>query len=440
METEIDVRVAVEVLIYAMANLFRIYLLPRYIHIFVGDESPSMRLRPGRAKEVFAYGLFFAVNTGLSLAFRLIWLNITVNLAGIGLLVFLYTRSLKTGLFTTFVIYLIHMGCDTVSYFLFEDYTAGRIVGIGVVSAVVTAFLVFISVLILEKIVSYRKNAEEVQNLPLILVPVCSIAAACTMLYMSNKNDIRAMVVIVCVGLLTVNFLVLYLYNLLRRSFSEKYENEMLRQKVQIYSNQIDIILQNEDKVRTLKHDMKHHMNELKLLAGKNNAGEIREYIDSMEEFIENPDEIVASGNMEIDSVLNYMLQKAREKLHTVNARVLLPKEIDHSFDINIIMGNLLENAIRGAQESGEKLLNVRVRMKQGVLLVEVENSCREETILRESAGAGGIRFATTKKEKEDHGIGLYSVRKIVEKYNGIMEFSLKENLFCVKLMLYMSA
>ena len=85
---------------------------------------------------------------------------------------------------------------------------------------------------------------EAVQNLQLILVPLCSIVTVCAALFMSVRNDIRAIVVIVSVGFLAVNFLVLYLYNLLLRSVSQRFENEMLRQKVQIYSNQIDIILQ----------------------------------------------------------------------------------------------------------------------------------------------------------------------------------------------------
>lgn len=40
-----------------------------------------------------------------------------------------------------------------------------------------------------------------------------------------------------------------------------QYENEMLRQKIQGYSNQLDVMLQGEEKVKALRHDMKHHMN-----------------------------------------------------------------------------------------------------------------------------------------------------------------------------------
>ncbi len=46
---------------------------------------------------------------------------------------------------------------------------------------------------------------------------------------------------------------------------------------------------------------MKHHMNELKILAAKGEGRAIEEYIGSMEEFIANPNEIVSLGNLEID-------------------------------------------------------------------------------------------------------------------------------------------
>ena len=97
---------------------------------------------------------------------------------------------------------------------------------------------------------------------------------------------------------------------------------------------------------------MKHHLNELTLLANKYDVAEIREYIGQMRSFMENPDELIASGNMEIDSVLNYMLQKAEKDLKTVDIKVMLPEKVQHSFDVNVLLGNLLENAIEAAERT----------------------------------------------------------------------------------------
>ena len=176
--------------------------------------------------------------------------------------------------------------------------------------------------------------------------------------------------------------------------------------------NQLDVMLQGEEKVKALRHDMKHHMNELKLLAVKDNSRAIEKYIGDMEEFITNPNEIVSSGNLEIDSVMNYMIRRAKEELRTVNVNVRLPKTVSHSFDVNVILGNLLENAVEAARQTEEKRLDVRVELQQGVLRIQIENSYNGKLEKRHQ------RLFTTKKEKRLHGIGLQNVRKIEEKHD----------------------
>ena len=61
------------------------------------------------------------------------------------------------------------------------------------------------------------------------------------------------------------------------------------------------------------------------------------------------------------------MLQKAREKGFRVSAKVKMPKTVIHSYNLNVILGNLLENAIEAGEQAQEKILNVNICMKQGV-------------------------------------------------------------------------
>jgi len=43
----------------------------------------------------------------------------------------------------------------------------------------------------------------------------------------------------------------------------------------------------------------------------------------------------------------------------------------------------------------------------------------------------------TGKLEKENHGLGLESVERIVKKYNGISKISYEEHIFKIDIMLY---
>ena len=198
---------------------------------------------------------------------------------------------------------------------------------------------------------------------PLIFVPVSSILVIWILIYSNSCRDLG--IVIVSMGMLIINFLMLYLYNMLLRSITQKYETELLQQQVQIYSHQLEVITQSEEKVKALRHDMKHHMNEIKLLANKYDVIEIQKYIDHMEAFIQNQNEIVASGNIEIDSVLNYMLRRAREELKIVTSKIVLPEDIKHYFDINILIGNLLENAIEAARQTEDQYLYISMMLRK---------------------------------------------------------------------------
>ncbi len=414
--------------ICALTNLFRIVLIDRFVSIFSGKDG-------GKKKgKLVVCGCFFIVNTALYWKFHIAWINIFSNLIGISAIVCLYTKSIKTILFVTSTVYLINCGCDVAVFSLFTDYQDGKTYD--QVYAVIVLFLILICELLTEKIITIRKNSKDAQNFPLILVPLCSIAVIWFLIY-SGACEGRE-TAIVSIGLLVINFLMLYLYNLLLRSILHKYETEMLKQKVQVYANQLDVIRQSEEKIKVLRHDMKHHMNELKLLANRYGIVEIQEYINHMEAYIQNPNEIVSSGNMEIDSVLNYMLRKAREELETVIVKVMLPEKIKHTFEINVLIGNLLENAIEAARKTDKKYLNVNMALKRGVLKIRVENSFLPTELVKEKQ-AGMENFLTTKEAKQQHGIGLKSVRKIVEAYNGTMEAAPQNDIFRVNLILYMS-
>jgi sensor histidine kinase regulating citrate/malate metabolism len=138
-----------------------------------------------------------------------------------------------------------------------------------------------------------------------------------------------------------------------------------------------------------------------------------------------------------MDSILNFMLQKAKEKGFIVNAKVQMPHSISHSFDINVILGNLLENAIEAGEQTEEKILNVQIRMKQGVLHIEVENSYLGPQSLNMNNKCGRKNYLTTKLDKTKHGIGLGSVRRIVAENNGSIEVIPGEKFFKTKIILY---
>lgn len=410
-----------DVILCAASNLFRMYVISRFMKTLIGEPRASRKML------FFAYGTFYVVNTALFLLLHLSWVNLLCNLMGISLIACLYTRSVKLAFFTVVSYSVIAMACEFIIISLFTNYEEGQI--FNQILQVLSVLLSIIFELLAERFIRTQRNDDSVYSIALLLVPLSSIVVN---IILTNTDSVTNIGLIVLnLGFLLSDFLIFYLYDLLSETLYERYENASMRLQLGSYSSQMQILKESDEKVKALRHDMKHHMNEIRLMAKQDKTQEIQNYIDDMENSVSNPKEMVYSGNWEIDSILNYMLEQAKKELRTVDVQVQLPEKFSHTFDLNVILGNLLENAIEGAGQTEEKRLKLRIVFQKGILQIEIENSfCGKMVRKREI-------FFTTKPDKAAHGIGLNNVRKIVEKYNGLMEVRSGKDIFFVKVMLY---
>lgn len=204
---------------------------------------------------------------------------------------------------------------------------------------------------------------------------------------------------------------------------------------VAVYKNEIDIMQKSQEYIKKLRHDMKHHLIELSAMAQQDENAEMVRYLEKMKEFMLNPDEKVSCGNAEIDGVLNYLLRQAEEVLKTVNVDVQVPKQLyTGKFNICVILGNLVDNAVRESGKSDEKYLSVKVRAQKNVLLILIENSCDR------MADKGKNRDIIRQEDASIHGLGLENVKQVVAACGGDMKIEYTENRFIVQVLLYISS
>ena len=169
-------------------------------------------------------------------------------------------------------------------------------------------------------------------------------------------------------------------------------------------------------------------------MARKSNNDEMAAYLNEMQEFMLNPKEYASSGNREIDGVLNYLLQKANTVLNQVDVQLHIPENLSlNHFDLCVILGNLVDNAVREASKSEEKKLSIKLQVRQEVLFIFIENSYAGELIEKEDT------LRTTQKDSGIHGIGLENVKKVVAANGGEIKIEYTKNRFYVHVLLYLS-
>ena len=208
---------------------------------------------------------------------------------------------------------------------------------------------------------------------------------------------------------------------------------EMLKRQLAMYSSEFALIHETQNQVKGLRHDMKHHLRMLEdLIRAKDQDGALA-YVEQMREFMENKEEYAASGNEMIDSILNYYLRDAKQMGAAVEKDIQIPETLPFpAFDINVILSNLLENAMAALRNTADKKLEVRIKMDRGFLVITVANTY--EGVVGEERGT----FITRKPDSCNHGIGLENVKRITEKYSGECRTYYNEERFQVDILLYM--
>ena len=317
--------------------------------------------------------------------------------------------------------------------YLFPYFAMGRVFYAPEVAAGALLFLICFAFIPKTKMAD--EELEELDTKRILLLLVIPMTGMLVLLSLF-LGDLRPyyLSALCCGCVLAADLSVFYLYYMLAQSAIHIRQRDIYRQQTDHYRNQLEVIEESQKRLRALRHDIKNHLLHLSMELQQEHCEAALDYLKDMEGELENPVEYVRCGNREIDSLLNYKLEKAKQVLAEVEYHVSIPVELmPKSFDINVILGNLLDNAIEAAQGSERKWMKLAMRSEKGVLLIHIANSCAKPP--RKT----GKRFLSTKEEMGEHGIGLQNVRRMVERQNGNVEIEYADGVFNSEVMLYMN-
>lgn len=106
------------------------------------------------------------------------------------------------------------------------------------------------------------------------------------------------------------------------------------------------------------------------------------------------------------------------------SCHIVLPEELQvNSFDLTVILGNLLDNALNALKEAKVKQLNIDINYSIGMIVIKIENTF--------------ANISNKYDDPEKHGYGLISVRTSLEKYNGKLQNNIVDDKYVVKAVLY---
>lgn len=297
------------------------------------------------------------------------------------------------------------------------------------VLTIVMIKLFMISILMfIVKVVTYKGKYRLISTVTYILSPIFTTFT----LYIFMKilfyrvNEYGIETIVACIGTAGINILSFFLFNKMLETAEENGKLQLLLCKAEFEQEKYSKLLSINAEINAIKHDLKNQLicANRSLAAGDMSANE--KYMQELNSTIDSIGTPILSGNSLIDYMISSKISETSGiKIVVVGTAVDIHMD---DIDLSILIGNILDNAIEAVITVGaeEKLIEFSCSEYQGYKNIVVKNSI-SDSVLKNNG-----MLETTKESKEHHGFGVRSIKKIAEKYDGVVRFYEEENKFCV--------
>ncbi len=223
-------------------------------------------------------------------------------------------------------------------------------------------------------------------------------------------------------------------YAIVHSLIQEHVQNEQLREREHLYAiqrTQYASLQERIEEARRAKHDLRHHLHLALVYLNDGMAEQLREYLQGISDAIPDDARLSFCDHYAANALLMYFASQAKQAGVDYSISVDLPTEVGIPDEaLVVVLGNLLENAIAACREEpGPAQLRVYGRMDDSAVFFKVRNTCTQ-TLRRSPTG----KLLSTKAQGQ--GIGLSSVQRIAQQYDGLMETTHEEGQFTVSVML----
>ncbi|WP_162300557.1 sensor histidine kinase [Anaerosacchariphilus polymeriproducens] len=229
---------------------------------------------------------------------------------------------------------------------------------------------------------------------------------------------------------LSMKFLTfLILYKLKKRADNDKEEN-LRMQQIEMSNKLNQDMTSVVDSLRSLRHDMNSHMGIIKGLLELAQYDELSKYLDSICEDLNISNHFIIINNKVLSVLINGKVSKAIDRGIDFLTSISVNKIVMSERDMCALISNIIENAIEATDKVDQnKYIKFRMKEQENQCLIYCENTYAEKPIIK------GENFLTTKTDKGWHGIGIKTIKSIVEKYNGLMKVEV-EKLFIISIII----
>lgn len=213
----------------------------------------------------------------------------------------------------------------------------------------------------------------------------------------------------------------LFAYEKVMFAFESEHRRKLLLNELDLQKSYVAEAKARYETTRIFRHDLKNHIITLRGMLEKNEINKAAKYLERFKGISDYVSFPISTGNMVIDIILSEKLSYAKAAGINIKYDITVPPTVNiDDFDLSVIFSNGIDNAIRACSHitNGEKVLDIVARQNKDFFVLDMINSFEN----------GNVPSGT--------GLGLISIKIIVEKYHGAVEVVSENEVFRLSVLL----
>lgn len=205
-----------------------------------------------------------------------------------------------------------------------------------------------------------------------------------------------------------------------------------------VQKQQYDTLVKYLEESRAARHDFKHHIVALRSMCEQKEYDKLSAYLNETKLTASQEIGVSVSPNRTVNAIIDYYIEKMKDADITLKMDMHIGERYGVSdSDLCVLLGNILENAIEGCLTVEKEKRFVRICSSEhaGRLYLTFDNS------FDGNYKTNGSNLALSRKRGYSRsGVGMQSIRAVVEKYGGMMNVETRDNVFCLSVTLLKNA
>lgn len=292
----------------------------------------------------------------------------------------------------------------------------------------ISKMLYFFITYFLSRILSkstYNESLSPYEGFFLCAIPIFSISIILTIvsicLSVPLSRKLSFMIVISAFLLLFINILIFGLYEYIQQKNMELASIRLKGQRDSDSVKYYKMLMREDEKQKLLIHDIKKHLHTISALIDQKNYDKISSYLEHVLDSSELKHSVRVCDNDLLNAIICRYVKICNENNIILDLDIR-SKCLDFLYDddLSILLGNLMDNATEASAISTNPciILNIFKKDDAEQSVLTLVNTCQKSPL-----DIKGDLILTSKSDSHFHGLGMRSIKNIVNKYNGEMTF-----------------